>query len=62
MKLIEHIGEYFILMGRVFRRPDRWRMFGRQLVFELDKQGLQSILITLIVSVFMGAIMTMQTV
>ena len=61
MKLIEHIGEYFILMGRVFRRPDRWRMFGRQLVFELDKQGLQSILITLIVSVFMGAIMTMQT-
>ena len=61
MKLLANIGEYFLLMGRVFRRPDRWRMFRRQLVFELDKQGLQSILITLIVSVFMGAIMTMQT-
>ena len=61
MKIIEHIGEYFLLMGRVFHLPDRWRMFRRQLVLELDKQGLQSILITLIVSVFMGAIMTMQT-
>ena len=61
MKLIQHIGEYFLLMGRAFRLPDRQRMFWRQLSFEMEKQGLQSILITLIVSVFMGAIMTMQT-
>lgn len=59
--LLIHIGEYFLLMGRVFRLPDRNRMFIRQLSRELGKQGLESILITLIVSVFMGAIMTMQT-
>ena len=40
---------------------DRWRMFWRQLSKEMEKQGLESILITLIVSVFMGAIMTLQT-
>ena len=61
MNGIEKIGEYFILMGRVFRVPDRWRMFWRQMSKEMEKQGLESILITLIVSVFMGAIMTLQT-
>ena len=61
MNIIQHIGEYFMLMGRVFRLPDRQRMFWRQISREMEKQGLQSILITLIVSVFMGAIMTMQT-
>ncbi len=61
MKIIEHIGEYFILMGKTLRRPDRWRMFFRQLSKELEKQGLQSVLIVVIVSFFMGAIMTMQT-
>ena len=61
MKFLEKIGEYFLLMGRVLRTPDRWRMFWRQLSKEMEKQGLESILITLIVSVFMGAIMTLQT-
>lgn len=55
------IGEYCLLMGKVFRMPDKGRMFWRQLSREMGKQGLESILITLIVSVFMGAIMTMQT-
>ncbi len=48
-------------MGKTLRRPDRWRMFFRQLSKELEKQGLQSVLIVVIVSFFMGAIMTMQT-
>lgn len=61
MNIIQHIGEYFILMGKTLRRPDRWRMFFRQLSKELEKQGLQSVLIVVIVSFFMGAIMTMQT-
>ena len=48
-------------MGKVFRMPDKGRMFWRQMSKEMGKQGLESILITLIVSVFMGAIMTLQT-
>ncbi len=35
-------------------------MFWRQYVFELDKQGTQSVPIDLIISVFIGAIMTLQ--
>ena len=56
-----HIGEYFILMGRVFRWPDKWRMFWRQFSRELEKQGIQSLPIVIIISVFIGAILTIQT-
>lgn len=49
-----------LLMIRVFKQPDRWRMFFRQLSYELDKLGTQSVPIDLIISVFIGAIMTMQ--
>lgn len=54
------VGEYFILLGRVFRAPDKQRMFWRQFAKELDKLGTQSVPIDLIISVFIGAIMTMQ--
>lgn len=47
-------------MWRVFRWPDRQRMFWRQFSFELEKQGTQSVPIDLIISIFIGAIMTMQ--
>ncbi|MCQ2348525.1 MAG: ABC transporter permease [Paludibacteraceae bacterium] len=60
MKLLQHIGEYCLLMGRVFRRPDRWRMFFRQYAKEVEKQGLQSLPIVVIISVFIGAILTIQ--
>lgn len=60
MNILQHIGEYVMLMGKTFRWPDRQRMFWRQFSFELDKQGTQSIPIDLIISIFIGAIMTMQ--
>jgi len=60
MKILQHIGEYFLLMGRVFRLPDRQRMFWRQYSRELEKQGLQSLPIVVIISIFIGAILTIQ--
>lgn len=60
MNMFYRIGQYVLLMIRVFRWPDRQRMFWRQLTIELDKLGTQSVPIDLIISVFIGAIMTMQ--
>lgn len=56
-----HVGEYCLLMSRVFRLPDKWRMFFRQLSKEFEKQGIQSLPIVIIISVFIGAILTIQT-
>lgn len=60
MQFLRVIGEYVLLLGRVFRCPDKQRMFWRQFARELDKLGTQSVPIDLIISVFIGAIMTMQ--
>lgn len=60
MKTLQRIGEYFMLMGRALRLPDKQRMFWRQYSKELEKQGLQSITIDVIISVFIGAILTIQ--
>ena len=61
MSLLSETGKYFLLMERVFVLPDRRRMFFRQFPKELEKLGLQSLPIVIIISVFIGAIMTMQT-
>lgn len=61
MGIFSDTGKYFLLMRRVFATPDKGRMFLRQFPKELEKLGLQSLPIVLIISVFIGAIMTMQT-
>ena len=57
----EGMGAYVLLMTKVFRRPDRWRLFMRALVQEIRLLGLDSISIVVILSVFMGAVVTIQT-
>lgn len=49
-----------MLLGKVLRLPDKQRMFWRQYSRELEKQGLQSLPIVIIISVFIGAILTIQ--
>ncbi len=60
MKFLELLGRYFILMGKVFTRPEKRAIFGRQLLMEMQALGLNSIGITAIISVFMGAVVTLQ--
>lgn len=48
-------------MYRTFTAPQRWKLFFRQTWKEIEKLGADSLPITLLISVFIGAIMTMQT-
>ncbi len=56
-----YIGRYFMLLGRVFRRPQKLSMYWRQIVFEIDNIGISSLSIVAIISVFMGGIIAIQT-
>lgn len=60
MNAIAGLGKYVMLMGKVMRLPDKQRVFWRQYSKELEKQGLQSIVIDVIISFFIGAILTIQ--
>lgn len=58
---LELFGRYILLMRKVFTRPDRMSLFWRQLVLETEKLGLSSIAIVAIISIFIGAVIALQT-
>jgi phospholipid/cholesterol/gamma-HCH transport system permease protein len=49
------------LLGKVFSRPEKTRIYYKQTVKELVSLGLRSIGIVTIISFFMGAVITLQT-
>lgn len=54
------IGKYMQLLGVVFKRPQRMRMFIRELTREMYNQGVGSIWIVALVSFFIGAVVSIQ--
>ena len=61
MKLFFHIGRYFILISRVFSKPEKVSVYLRQVIFEINSIGIGSLSIVAIISVFMGGVITIQT-
>lgn len=59
-KSISSLGAFMLLMKKVFTRPDRWSVFFRQLIQEVNKLIIDSIWIVVIISVFIGAVITIQ--
>ncbi len=53
-------GRYIELMGKVFSRPERLRMFWRQYVKDMQTLGVDSIGIVLLISFFIGAVICIQ--
>lgn len=54
-------GEYVLLMRKVFSKPEKLKIYYQQTIKEIDKVGLQSIGIVVIISLFIGAALTLQT-
>ena len=61
-KTLQIIGEYWLLMTRVFQKPEKWRIFFKQCVTEGNKLILDSIPLISVISIFIGAVAVIQTV
>lgn len=61
MKALHTIGEYLLFLGRIFTRPEKMKVYRRELIHEFEKLGLNSVLLVLIISFFIGAVLTLQT-
>lgn len=61
MKIVSVIGSYLLLMKRVLTKPEKPSVFRKQLWIELDSLGFQSVGFVLLISVFMGAVLAIQT-
>lgn len=52
IKPVTNLGKYLMLMGRVFSRPERFRMYFKQYLNEMVQLGINSIGIVLLISFF----------
>ncbi|MBR2948003.1 MAG: ABC transporter permease [Bacteroidales bacterium] len=56
-----HIGHYFLFLGQVFRKPEKWRIFVKNFFNEADKLVINSIPLIALISIFIGAVLVIQT-
>ncbi len=61
LTIFYHIGRYTLFVKKVFGRPEKHSIFIRQLILEIENLGINSLGIVAIISVFMGAVITLQT-
>lgn len=53
-------GRYCLFLKRAFTIPDRWSVFGKRTIQEVSKLGIDSIPLVIIISLFIGAVITIQ--
>ena len=61
MNYLEHIGKYFIMLGQVFKRPQKGKIFRDSLARELDDLGNKSLGIAAFIAFFVGGVVAIQT-
>lgn len=59
-KFLSVFGEYFILLGKVIRRPQKAQVFWRLLMREINDLGVNSFGLVVFTSVFVGAVVAIQ--
>ena len=57
---IKSFGRYCTFIVQVFKAPDKWREFFKNTIFEINKLGVDSIPLVLVISSFIGAVIAIQ--
>jgi phospholipid/cholesterol/gamma-HCH transport system permease protein len=60
-KTINAIGRYWMFMGSLFMKPEKFSVYYRQVMHELVSIGVGALGIVALTSVFMGAVITIQS-
>lgn len=61
MRFFFHFGRYILLLRQLFKKPENQRMYWDELFRQMVSIGINSLGIVIIISVFMGAVTTVQT-
>ncbi|MDD4820870.1 MAG: ABC transporter permease, partial [Flavobacteriales bacterium] len=59
-KFFTKVGRYFIMLRKTLTRPQKWRVFGRLYMREVDDLGFNSMGIVAFLSFFVGAVVALQ--
>lgn len=61
MRTFHHIGKYFLLLGKVFKKPENMGLYRKQIFNEISSLGFGSLGLVALISFFMGAVIVIQT-
>lgn len=61
LRFLRQVGLYFLLLKKVFSKPEKRKVYYKQTMKEFVYLGLTSVGIITIISFFMGAVVTLQT-
>ena len=61
MSFLRILGQYLLFLKKVFKRPERFSVYRKLIVSEIYILGIKSLPFVMFVSVFVGAVVTLQT-
>lgn len=61
MKIFGDIGQYLLMLKRMFSKPENGKMYWKEFMHQCSEIGIGSLGIVAIISVFIGAVSTIQT-
>ncbi len=61
MKFFSNFGNYILMFNGMFRRPENSKLYWKEFMHQCNDIGVSSLGIVSIISVFMGAVSTVQT-
>ena len=61
LQAVQHIGRYFQMLYQVFSRPEKQAVYWKKIIYEMYQLGYNSLAIVAIISIFMGAVVAIQT-
>ncbi|MEJ6980487.1 ABC transporter permease [Pedobacter sp. P351] len=59
--VFQPLGRYILLLKAVFRKPEKWNIYRKEIFHEMTSIGVGSVGIIAIISIFLGMVTTVQT-
>ncbi|MDQ3278910.1 MAG: ABC transporter permease [Bacteroidota bacterium] len=61
MKFFAELGKFILMIKNMFSKPENWKMYWREFMHQCAEIGIGALGIVVIISMFMGAVSTVQT-
>jgi phospholipid/cholesterol/gamma-HCH transport system permease protein len=60
-RFLKHFGNYLLMMKGMFSKPENLKMYWKEFMHQCNEIGIGSLPIVIIISLFLGAVTTVQT-
>jgi phospholipid/cholesterol/gamma-HCH transport system permease protein len=57
---LTHFGRYLLMLGQTFKRPEKFSMYWKETMRQMNDIGIGSVIIVCLISIFIGAVAAVQ--